>query len=237
MANDRLYPFWGKLTDALRTGRPQNEVKDDPDFFARLYSDPDRLAGFLRAMTGLSRASGRAIAEKFDWRPYRTFVDVGAAEGAVPVQIALAHPHLKGGGADLPPVRPLFERHVGQHGLTERLAFHECDFFKGPLPSADVILMGHILHDWGVDAKRMLVRKAYEALPPGGALVVFDAMIDDERRRHTSGLLMSLNMLIETPDGFDYTIGQCRDWLAEAGFKQVRIEPLAGHDWMAVGHK
>jgi hypothetical protein len=237
MCNARLYPFWGRLTEALRTGKPQNEAAGDEDFFQKLYSDPQRLAGFLKAMTGLSRASGQALAKKFDWRQYRTFVDVGAAEGAVPVNIAAAHPHLTGGGADLPQVRPLFESYVRQNGLADRVKFHECDFLKGPLPSADVIIMGHILHDWGTDAKRMLIRKAYEALPAGGAFIAFDCMIDDDRRRHTGGLLMSLNMLIETPDGFDYTISQAQYWLREAGFKQVRVEPLAGNDWMAVGYK
>src|SRR5687768_4918398 len=151
MANARLYPFWGRLTEGLRTGKPQNEAAGDEDFFQKLYSHPQRLAGFLKAMTGLSRASGQALARKFDWRQYRTFVDVGAAEGAVPVNIAAAHPHLTGGGADLPQVRPLFERYVRQNGLESRLKFHECDFFKGPLPSADVIIIGHILPDWGTD--------------------------------------------------------------------------------------
>jgi hypothetical protein len=237
MANNRLYPFWGHLTEALRTGRPQNEAKNDPDLFQKIYADPQKLAGFLKAMTGFSKWSGRAIASKFDWRGYRTFVDVGAAEGAVPVQLALAHPHLTGMGADLPQVRPIFEDYVRSHGLADRVAFRECDFFRQPLPGADVIIMGHILHDWGLDDKRMLVGKAYESLPSGGAFIVFDAMIDNERRRNVGGLFMSLNMLIETKDGFDYTIGQGQQWLREAGFKQVRVEPLAANDWMAVGYK
>ena len=237
MANNRLYPFWGDLTEALRTGRPQNEAKNDPDLFKKIYADPQKLAGFLKAMTGFSKWSGRAIAQKFDWRAYRTFADVGAAEGAVPVQLALAHPHLSGIGADLPQVRPIFESYVRDHGLADRVAFRECDFFQQPLPQADVIIMGHILHDWGIDDKRMLIRKAYEALPPGGALVVFDAMIDDDRRHNLGGLFMSLNMLIETRDGFDYTTEQGRQWLRQAGFKQVRVEPLAASDWMVVGYK
>jgi cyclopropane fatty-acyl-phospholipid synthase-like methyltransferase len=237
MANTRLYPFWANLTEGLRTGEPQNEAKNDPDLFKKLYADPHRLAEFLSAMTGLSKCSGRAIAQKFDWRGYRTFVDVGCAQGAIPIQLALAHPHLSGFGADLRQVQPIFEDYARAHGLEDRLAFKECDFFEQPLPTADVIIMGHILHDWGLETKRMLIRKAYEALPAGGAFVAFDCMIDSERRRHTAGLLMSLNMLIETRDGFDYTIAQAQQWLREAGFKQVRVEPLAGSDWMAVGYK
>lgn len=237
MANTRLYPFWGNLTRGLKTGQPQNEASNDPDLFKKLYSDPDRLAQFLRAMTGLSVLSGKAIAQRFDFRPYKTVIDIGPAEGAVIAQIALANPHLTGGGADLAPVRPIFEQYMEKNGLASRVKFHELNFFEDPMPAADVLVMGHILHDWGMQTKRMLLEKAYQALPSGGALIVFDAMIDDQRRKNIGGLLMSLNMLIETPDGFDYTGAQCIGWMKEAGFKQVRVEPLSGADSMAVGIK
>jgi len=97
MANARLYPFWGSLTEGLKTGKPQNEAKQGGDLFAALYADPDRLRGFLKAMSGLSMGAGRAIAQRFPWDQYRTFVDIGAAENAVPVAIAQAHAHLTGG--------------------------------------------------------------------------------------------------------------------------------------------
>ena len=237
MSNARLYKFWGNLTQGLKTGEPQNELRDEPDLFDRLYADPDLLRNFLAAMTGLSRTAGRAIAEKFDWTQYRTFVDVGCAQGAVPVEVALRHAHLRGGGFDLPQVRPVFDDFIRANDLSDRLAFYPGDMFKEPLPSADVLIMGHILHDWGMEAKRELLRKAYEALPPGGALIVHDAMIDDERRYNVGGLLMSLNMLIETRHGFDYTGADCRQWFEEAGFRAVRQEHLGGADSMVVGVK
>jgi len=237
MANARLYAFWGSLTDALRTGLKQNETKDDPEIFQKMYADPERLKGFLKAMTGLSKHSGRAIAQKFDWRPYKTFVDVGAAEGAVPVELALAHKHLTGGGFDLPQVQPVFEQYVREHGLAERITFQVGDMFKDKWTKTDVIIMGHILHDWGMERKRLLLSRAYDALPKDGAVIVYDCMIDDERSQHLGGLLMSLNMLIETDDGFDYTFGQCRQWMRETGFRETRVEHLAGADWMVVGIK
>ena len=237
MANARLYRFWGNLTEGLKTGAPQNELRDEPDLFDRLYADPALLRNFLEAMTGLSRAAARAIAEKFDWTAYRTFVDVGCAQGAVPVELALRHPHLRGGGFDLPQVRPVFEDFVRANDLSDRLRFYPGDMFKESLPNADVLVMGHILHDWGMDAKRELLRKAYEALPPGGALIVHDAIIDDDRRRNVGGLLMSLNMLIETRHGFDYTGADCKQWLREAGFRAVRQDCLGGPDSMVIGVK
>ena len=237
MANMRLYPFWGSLTEALRTGRPQNEAKSGGNFFEALYADPLRLEGFLSAMTGLSLGAARAIAQKFPWSDYRTFIDVGGAQGGVPVQVALAHPHLTGGIFDLPAVGPVFEKYVAQHNLSDRLRFYPGDFFNDPLPSADVLVMGHILHDWDMEEKRMLLKKAYDALPSGGALIVYEALIDDDRRENTFGLLMSLNMLIETPGGFDYTGADCSLWMREAGFRETRVEHLAGPDSMVMGFK
>jgi hypothetical protein len=108
MANARHYPFWGSLTEALRTGRPQNEAKAGGDFFAALNRDPDRLRQFLHAMTGLSMGAAHAIVGKFPWDRYHTVIDIGASEGGVPVQLALRHQHLAGGGFDLPAAGPIF---------------------------------------------------------------------------------------------------------------------------------
>ncbi|MGD9540076.1 methyltransferase [Methylocystis sp.] len=237
MANARLYSSWGNLTEALKTGRRQSEHQDASDFFAALYADPQRLRGFLAAMSGVSAGAAQAIADKFPWRDYKSFVDVGAAQGMVPVTIARAHPHLSGGGFDLPQVGPIFEEFVAANGLADRLRFHPGDFFKDELPKADVIVMGHILHDWDLDQKRVLLKKAYDALPAGGALIVCEAMIDDDRRENAFGLLMSLNMLIETDGGFDFTGADCQGWMKDAGFSSTRVEPLNGPNSMAVAVK
>ena len=237
MCNARLYHFWGSLTDALRTGKPQNEAKTGEDFFGTLYADPKRLEGFLKAMTGISQGTARAMAGKFPWRKYRSFADVGCAQGGVAAEIALAHEHLDGEGMDLPVVRPIFEDYARAKGIEKRLRFHAGDFFKEPLPKTDVLIMGHILHDWNLDEKRMLLRKAYDALPSGGALIVHEAIIDDARKKNALGLLMSLNMLIETPGGFDFTGADCTRWMKEAGFKRTKVEKLVGPDSMVVGIK
>jgi len=238
MANERLYRFWGSLTEGLRTGLPQNEVKTGgTGLFETIYGDPARLRLFLGAMTGLSMGASKAIAEKFPWKDYKTVVDVGGAQGGLLVQVCLAHPHLSCINFDLPAVGPIFEEYASANGLSDRLKFQAGDFFNEVLPSADVITMGHILHDWNLDEKRMLLGKAYNALPEGGALMVFEALIDDERRQNTFGLLMSLNMLIETPGGFDYTAKDCSGWMREAGFRETRVEHLIGPDSMVVGIK
>jgi O-methyltransferase/methyltransferase family protein len=238
MANERLYGFWGTLTEGLRTGLPQNEIKSGMNgLFEGLYSDPHRLRLFLAGMTGLSMGAARGIAEKFPWDNYKTVVDVGGAQGGLLVQVCLAHSHITGTNFDLAPVQPIFDDYVAAHGLGNRLKFVEGNFFEEKIPTAGVITMGHILHDWNLDEKRMLLSKAYDALPDGGALIVFEALIDDERRQNAAGLLMSLNMLIETPGGFDYTGQDCSQWMREAGFKETRVEHLMGPDSMVVGIK
>jgi hypothetical protein len=237
MRSSRLYQFWGNLSEALRTGLPQNEARTGGNPFAAIYADPDRLRVFQRAMSALSLEAVRALAEKFPWEKYRTVADLGTSEGALLGQVALRHPHLWGTGCDLPAVRAGFEEYVGSLGLSDRLAFQPLDFFADPLPTADVLVFAHILHDWDLDTKKELLRKAYDALPTGGAIVIVEALIDDERRVNTFGLLQSLNMLIETPGGFDFTAAEGRTWLAEAGFRDVSAEHLAGPEGVLVAVK
>jgi O-methyltransferase domain/Dimerisation domain len=238
MANSRLYPFWSSLTTALRTGLPQNETRDGrPNPFIALYADPARLKQFLKAMSGVSHGANLAIARKFPWSKYRTVVDVGTAQGDLVTQVALANPHIEGTGFDLPEVGPIFEEYVEANGISGRVKFSPGSFMEQALPKVDVVMMGHILHDWGLETKRMLVRKAYEALPNGGAYIVYESIIDDDRSENSFGLLMSLNMLVETADGFDYTGADCTGWMKEAGFRETRVEHLIGPDSMVIGTK
>ena len=237
MAAARLYPFWGSLTEALRTGAPQNETKHGGDMFSAVYADPERLRGFLAAMTGVSMASARAIATKFPWKSCKTFVDVGTAQGCVSVQVALAHKHVTGTGFDLPLVGPIYEEYVTSFGFDARLKFHAGNFFRDPLPQADVLIMGHILHGWNLQEKHLLLQKAFAALPKHGTLIVYDAMIDDARCRNVMGLLMSLNMLIETPGGFDYTPADCRSWMKATGFRKTSVVPLTAVESMVIATK
>jgi hypothetical protein len=238
MANNRLYTHWSHLTTALRTGEQQNEARGGGESpFVALYANPERLRGFLRAMTGVSRGANMAIAKKFPWADYKSAVDVGTAQGDLITQVAFANPHIAGIGFDLPAVGPIFEEYIAANGLSSRVQFHPGSFFDSPIPSADVVMMGHILHDWNLEEKKMLIRKACDTLPTGGALVVYEAIIDDDRSKNAFGLLMSLNMLIETPGGFDYTAADCIGWMKEAGFTSTRVEHLVGPDFMVIAIK
>jgi SAM-dependent methyltransferase len=238
MANSRLYGFWNRLGDALKSGELQNEAQaGGPDLFEAIYADPKILESFLGGMTGISRPIGRAVAAAFAWRDVKSFADIGCAQGGFSVEIATAHPHLVGTGMDLAPVGPIFKAYARAQGVDKRLSFQTGDFFREPLPSADVLIMGHILHDWDLATKRQLLAKALAALPAGGALIVYDAMIDDDRRENLFGLMMSLNMLIETRGGFDYTGADCVGWMREAGFRDAKTQILTSTHSMVVGRK
>jgi hypothetical protein len=238
MANARLYPFWADLTPALKTGKPQNEIKHSgKPMFDELYADPARLEQFMDAMTGVSMGNFQAFAEKFDFSPYRTHADIGGATAQLACTVASRHPHLRSGSYDLPVVQPIAERRIRATGLGDRVTAEKIDFLKEDFPKADLITMGMILHDWNLEGKTMLIRKAYEALPADGAFVAIENIIDDERRENTFGLLMSLNMLIEFGDAFDFTGADFTSWCLEAGFKRCEILPLAGPASAAIAYK
>ncbi|MCU1660825.1 MAG: methyltransferase [Pseudonocardia sp.] len=238
MYNARLYRFWGDLTEALQTGTPQNEIKQTgKPMFDELYSDPTRLEQFMNAMAGISLRNFQVLARLFDFSKYKTVCDVGGATGQLCTILATHHSHLRCTTFDLPVVAPIAEKTIAAAGLADRVAIASGDFFVDALPRADVITMGLVLHDWNLDHKMHLIRSAYDALPEGGALIVIEHLIDDARRENTFGLMMSLNMLIEFGDAFDFTGSDFTGWCRETGFREVEIRPLAGPASAGIAYK
>ena len=238
MLNARLFKFWNDLPEALRTGKPQNEIKHgDKGMFEELYADPARLEQFLGGMTGLSRLNFEAFAEKFDFSRFKTLCDVGGATGLLSIEVAKRHPQMRCVSFDLAAVEPIAARSIAASGLRDRVITASGDFFTDPLPKADVITMGMILHDWNLERKKQLIRAAYEALPAGGAFVAIEALIDDARRENLFGLLMSLNMLIEFGDAFDYSGADFQSWCREGGFERFEVIHLFGPSSAAVAYK
>lgn len=238
MASARLFRFWGNLDVALKTGQPQNEIKhSQKPMFESLYEDSTRLEQFMSAMHGISMPNFIALAEKFDFSRYRTLCDVGGATGLLCALVAQRHPRIRCVSFDLPAVEPIAQRFLAREANSERVRTASGDFLKDPLPKADVITMGMILHDWNLEKKKHLVRLAYEALPNGGAFIAIENLIDDERRNNAFGLMMSLNMLIEFGDAFDFTGADFWAWCREAGFERYEVLHLAGPCSAAIAYK
>ena len=238
MAHDRLYKFWGNLADGLKTGQAQNEIKDGgPGMFEQLYSKPERLEQFMDAMAGISAGNFQAFADKFDFSGYKTMTDVGGATGLLSTFVAKSNPHMTCTTTDLPAATEIAARKLEVAGVADRVAAEPIDFFKDPIKPADVVTMGMILHDWNLENKMMLIRKAYDALPEGGAFVAIENIIDDARRENAFGLMMSLNMLIEFGEAFDFTGADFDKWCREVGFTRTEVIHLAGPASAAIAYK
>jgi len=238
MCNSRLYAFWNNLDDGLKTGQPQNELKSGgKPLFEELYADEAKLREFLNAMGGIQMGNFMAFANKFDFSNYRTLCDIGGAGAFLSVQVAMNNSNMSCISFDLPPVGKVANENIIHMGVADKVTTRAGDFFKDDLPKADVITMGNILHDWGTDTKKMLIKKAYNALPDKGALVIIEAIIDNDRNKNAFGLMMSLNMLIETTEGYDFSGSDFNDLAIEVGFKETSIMPLTGPSSAAIAIK
>nr|WP_245679706.1 acetylserotonin O-methyltransferase [Actinomadura hibisca] len=234
---DHQFAQWGDLTRLLREGGRAYPVDDELDQHDEMHADPARLRRFMSAMDGINQFSGAALADAYDWSAHASFVDLGGARGNLAAELRKAHPHLAAGVMDLPAVQTVFDEHMESLGLTGQVAFTGGDFFNDPLPAAEVLIFGHVLHDWSPELRAALVRRAYEALPSGGELLVYDVMIDDERRTHDFSLLTSLHMMLVSPGGGEYTARDCREWMTAAGFGVTRTVPLTDIDTLVIARK
>ncbi|OOG67162.1 methyltransferase [Flavobacterium sp. A45] len=238
MLNNRLYQFWGNLEEGLLTGLPQNEIKaGDDNLFDELYKSPERLLEFINAMGSIQIGNFNAFAQQFDFSKYKTLTDVGGCGAALSSTVAKHQPHMKCTSFDLPVVEPIAKEKIAKTPFSDRVTTASGDFFADPFPKADVVVMGNILHDWDEPKKLALLRKAYDALPEGGAFVAIENVIDDDRTKNVFGMMMSLNMLIETGTGFDYTFSSFNKWTKSVGFKSTSIVPLTGPASAAIAYK
>jgi hypothetical protein len=238
MANDRLYGFWGDLEEGLKTGKPQNEIKNKGEsFFEELYKSPENLEAFIDAMNAIQMQNFMIFSKQFDFSRYKTMVDMGGASALLSIQVALNNEHMKCTSLDLPPVEPIAKKTIDKFGMTGRVSTTSGDFFTNDFPKADIITMGNILHDWNLEKKKHLIKKAYDALPENGAFVVIESIIDDDRRENPFGLLISLNMLIEGGDAFNFSHSEFDSWAKEVGFRETKIEPLDGINSAVIAFK
>ncbi len=237
MLNNRLYKFWTNLDEGLLTGLPQNEAKDGQNLFQELYADAGRLKEFVHAMSGVQMGNFMAFSQSFDFSQANTLIDIGGSSGLLSLMVAKHQPHMSCISWDLPEVTPIANETIEQFGLQDRVKAASGDFFKDTLPAADILVMGNILHDWDEETKIVLMKKAYDALPQNGIFVAIENVVDPGRLENTFSLLMSLNMLIETGNGYEYSLGEFTNWAKQIGFKSTDIMPLAGPTSAAIAYK
>ena len=238
MMNNRLFGFWNDLETGLKTGEAQNEVKHGKgNLFESIYGSPAQLKEFIHAMGGIQMGNFMAFAQKFNFADKKTLADIGGSGAMLSIQVAKHQPHMQCLSFDLPPVEPIAKENIEKFGLGAQVKTAGGDFFKDPLPQAEVMVMGNILHDWDEEQKVALMKKVYDTLPAGGVFVAIENVIDDTRNKNAFGLMMSLNMLIETGHGFDYTFADFNRWANQCGFSKTELLPLAGPASAAIAYK
>ncbi len=236
-ANAHQYETFGKLTETLKTGEPQSGYPDEDEMFDELYEDEDRADVFTSGMAGLTSRVANHLAESFEWEEYDSICDVGSAKGMVPVTVAEQNEHLEATAFDLPDLEPISEEFISKRGMEDRVSFHAGDAFEDDLPSHDVFVLGRILHDFGLEKKKELLRATYEALPEGGVTLVYGSMIDNERRENVVGLMTSLYTMVESEKGYDYTPDECEAWAHDVGFSETEARDIPGPETVVVARK
>lgn len=238
MQDKRLYLVANRLTEALKTNRAQT-WGDHPGLFEAISANPEEQCIFTEAMHSISTQSGRAVAEAFDFAPYRELLDVGGGSGAYCIEAVRHFPHLRAVVFDIPPALEVAQEKITQAGLSDRITTRVGDFFSEALPrGSDVLLLSMILHDWTPEKNAMILRKCFDALPSRGALIVSELMMDDDKTGPIPAAMMSMIMLIET-EGRNYTWAEYTEWLEETGFQEIQRIPLKspGANGILVGHK
>ena len=240
MLDKRLYAGWDKLPDAMRNNRPTTW---DPSKHSSLFdgADPAMMATFWEAMHSLSTFTARTLGEAVDFSRFRRLLDVGGGSAAFDIELCRRYPQLRTTVYDLPFVTEIATRNVREAGLDGRIAMHGGNFFTDPqFPAGhDIVLFSMIMHDWDEQQDRELLRKCYQTLPSGGIVVICELLVNDEKTGPPAAALMSLNMLVETEGGRNYTPSEYRGWLEATGFRNVEVKwfEAAGANGVVIGHK
>jgi SAM-dependent methyltransferase len=228
-AKMNLYPVWDGLTETLRSGRPRATA----DSFTAMLDDVEQLRRYTHMMEGVLQPLIPRLIEVLDWSAYRSVLDVGGCGGALVGRLVTEHPCLAGHVFDLPQLEPVFDERMAELGVAGMVRFHAGDFFRDPLPHADVVVLGHILHNWPPKKREHLMRTAFEAVEVGGVLLVHDRMLDDACA-NVDNLVASLIMALVTDAGSEYTIGELTELAESVGFTSVRHLRLDDNETVVV---
>ncbi len=239
MLDQRLYPGWGRLAEAIRTNRPTTW---DPERQSSLFDgeDPELLAVFWEAMHSLSTYTARALGRIVDLSGGRRLLDVGGGSAAFPIEWCRCWPDLTATVFELPKVTDIAAEKIQEAGLAEQIATVAGDFLADDaLPGGhDTVLLSMILHDWAEDRCRVILEKCWQALPSSGELIISELLVNDDRTGPPAAALMSLNMLVET-EGRNYTAAEYTAWLADLGAQDTRVVwfEAAGANGAVIGRK
>jgi acetylserotonin N-methyltransferase len=222
-SNDVLFPLWGHLEDAIREGTPrwEQEFGTEGTIFDHFFRTHEAKQTFLQGMHGFGLLSSPEVVEAFDLSGFRCMLDLGGATGHLAVAACERYPQLHAIVFDLPEVTEITHDYINKSGpVSKRISVMTGDFFSDDLPEADLVALGRILHDWPDTKISPLLKKIFQRLPSGGAILISEKLLDENKSGPTAALLQSLNMLVCT-EGKERTLSEYRQLLEDAGLEKV----------------
>jgi acetylserotonin N-methyltransferase len=221
-SNEVMWKLWGNLADAVREGthRWKQTYGFDGPIFSHFFRDEAAKCEFLMGMHGYGLISSPQVIGAFDLNRFQTFIDLGGATGHLAIAACQRYPALRAVVFDLPEALPLAREIIGASPVADRITFAGGDFFADPLPEGDLIAVGRILHDWTEAKILKLLARIYKRLPAGGALLIAEKLLDEDKRGPRWAQMQSLNMLTCT-EGKERTLSEYEALLKKTGFTEV----------------
>jgi hypothetical protein len=249
MIDKRLYKSWDKLSYSLKANKPiaQEEGGDAESIFNEAKSSnqsAEQIEKFTHGMYGLSVGPAMALANAFDFSKYKRMMDIGGGSGVYAIQVVKEYSNMSATVLDLKPVCTVADEYIELFDLKNRIQTKALDFFNEELPTdCDVAFLSHIIHDYSKDKGKSLFEKIYNALPSGdnvddgGAIIISEWLLNDEKTGPIPSALMGLNMMVETSGGRNYSFAEISEILTEIGFKNIEKRSLAGPAEIVIGYK
>jgi acetylserotonin N-methyltransferase len=221
-SNDVMWKLWGNLEDAVREGshRWKQTFGWDGPIFSHFFRTEDAKREFLMGMHGYGLISSPQVVAAFDLSKYHTLIDMGGATGHFAIAACERYSHLRAVVFDLPDAVALAQEIVGASAVAERIKVVAGDFFVDPLPEGDLYALGRILHDWDEKKIIKLLHRIHERLPPGGAVLIAEKLLEEGKRGPRWSQMQNLNMLTCT-EGKERTLSEYEALLKQVGFAEV----------------
>lgn len=221
-SNDIMWKLWAHLEDAVREGghRWKQAYGWEGPIFSHFFRTEEAKREFLMGMHGFGIISSPQVVAAFDLSKYRHLCDLGGATGHLAIAACERYPNLRGTVFDLLEAAPLAREIVSASPVADRVDIASGDFFADPLPEADLFALGRILHDWSEDKILKLLARIFDRLPSGGALLIAEKLLDEDKHGPRWAQMQDLNMLTCT-EGRERTLSEYSALLRQVGFAKV----------------
>ncbi len=227
----QMWESWGKLTEVVLKGKKGGGLK-------ALERDEEGIRAFIGAMHAIGRGMAQSVVARLDLSGRKSLLDVGGGSGVYTIAMLRSAPQMRATIFDLPPVIEIARQKLAEENLTDRVTLVKGDFYKDSLPGGhDLALLSAIIHQNSFEQNVELYKKIFDALVPGGMLVVRDHVMSDDHTAPPEGAFFAINMLVNTQGGGTYSFEEIKEGLERAGFKRVELLHRAEMDSLVTAEK